>query len=113
MMIQIPINKTTQPKSGLSFLLSIFLARFTPAIIPITESPVKINKNCQLTSILSIEEPNPIKELKDIMNKDVATASFIEIPKSIINAGTIKNPPPAPTKPVTIPTKIPCEISKV
>ena len=40
--------------------------------------------------------------------KDVTTAVFIGSFSIFTSAGIIKKPPPAPIKPVTIPTKAPC-----
>ena len=37
------------------------------------------------------------RDLNEIINKDVPTATFIFNPYNKIKDGTIKNPPPAPT----------------
>ena len=55
--------------------------------------------------ITSFKKPN--KELKAIITNDLPTACFMGMFVKIINAGIIKNPPPAPRKPVTKPTKKP------
>ena len=46
-------------------------------------------------------------DLNEIINKDVPMATFIFNPYNKIKDGTIKNPPPAPTRPVRDPTPIP------
>ena len=51
--------------------------------------------------------PNPILELMKIINKDVPIACFMGNLAKNNSAGIIKNPPPAPKKPVTIQTKKP------
>ena len=112
-MTYIPITSTTQPKIGFSFFPSIFFESKTPTKIPEIDSDAKVNKNCQSTNTESSDDVKPIKEFKAIMNNDVATASFMLIFKSITNAGTIKNPPPAPINPVIIPTKSPWETNRV
>ena len=77
------------------------------------ESPVKLKRKGQSIWTLSNEEANPISEFTEIINKEVPTACFIETPTSITKAGTIRNPPPAPIKPVMIPTRSPCEARSV
>ena len=48
--------------------------------------------------------PKPMLELIKMINNDVPTACFMGKLAKKSNAGMIKNPPPAPKKPVTIPT---------
>lgn len=105
--IQIPITNTNQPNNGFSFFPSIFLDNATPIKIPTTDNTEKESKNNQLTVILSKENIKPKMELIAMMNKEVATASFIEIPSRSIKAGTMRKPPPAPINPVIIPTNSP------
>ena len=71
----------------------------------------KASKNFQSIVKCCKSPVNPIKELIEITINEVATASFIGNLAKNTKAGTIKNPPPAPTKPVTIPTTNPCKIS--
>lgn len=67
---------------------------------------VIISNKCQGMLDLSLNK-NPKSEFKVIIASEVAIAFSMGIFSKIVRAGTIKNPPPAPTKPVTPPTKIP------
>ena len=49
----------------------------------------------------------PSNDLKEIIISEVPIAFFISKPVNNTKAGTIKKPPPAPTKPVTAPTTKP------
>ena len=46
-----------------------------------------------------------------MMSRELPTAFFMDNPAKITKAGIIKNPPPAPRKPVTIPTIRPIKTS--
>lgn len=84
------------------------LLMYVPTRIPTIEIPMKMLKNPQ--SILMCKASpikNPISELMAIITKEVAEALFISNFATIINAGTIKKPPPAPTIPVNPPIKNP------
>ena len=48
-----------------------------------------------------------------MINRDVPIAIFISSPANKTKAGIIKNPPPAPTKPVIAPTTTPSNITKI
>lgn len=76
-------------------------------IMPMTDKPVKLNKNSQSISKLLISPRNPIKDLTAIIRSEVPIAFFIGIFANNTNAGMIKKPPPAPTNPVSKPTRIP------
>lgn len=80
-----------------------------PMKMPTTENPESINSNCQSMGklALNISPVNPIVELIKMISSEVATALFIGIFAKRTKAGTIRNPPPAPTKPVMVPTAIP------
>ena len=71
------------------------------------ENPVNNKRKGQ-----SIKPPvwiSPVKPISDfaaIINKEVPIASFISSPANNTSAGMIRNPPPAPTKPVNVPTAI-------
>ena len=72
------------------------------------ESDVKIARNFQSISMfIASPRKKPIKDLMAIIIKDVPTATFISTFAKMTNAGIIKNPPPAPIKPVMLPTKRP------
>ena len=81
-----------------------------PTKIPITE--IAVNRIRKSHSIFSKNksELNQISELNVIIIKEVATACLIVILANTTNAGTMINPPPAPTKPVKTPTPTPFEI---
>ncbi len=49
----------------------------------------------------------PTKELMAITIRDVPMAFLIGILKKTFKAGTIRKPPPAPTNPVKVPTRLP------
>ncbi len=55
--------------------------------------------------------PKPIEELMVMINNEVPTACFIGNLAKNKRAGIIRNPPPAPRNPVTIPTKKPIMLS--
>ena len=52
-------------------------------------------------------------DLRAIIIKEVPIAIFISNPANKTNAGIIKKPPPAPTKPVTTPTTRPSVKTKM
>tara|TARA_B100001989_G_C24116342_1_gene258775 strand:+ start:97 stop:465 length:369 start_codon:yes stop_codon:yes gene_type:complete len=70
--------------------------------MPKTENMVNNNNKGQLIELFS-SAVNPKIDLIDIINNEARTASFILKFVKYNNTGTIKNPPPAPTKPVIIP----------
>ena len=84
-----------------------------PTKIPTTERAV--NRIRKSHSILrkDTSELNPISELNVIIIKEVATACLIVNLANKTNAGTIINPPPAPTSPVKTPTPNPIKINKL
>ena len=47
----------------------------------------------------------PIKELHEIINREVPMAFLIGNLAKCTKAGIIKKPPPAPIKPISIPTQ--------
>lgn len=100
------------PKTGFSFLPSIFLDNSVPMRIPIIEIAEIVPKKFQLISTLFIDEKNPIKELNETITNEVPMATFIGVFNKLTNAGMIKNPPPAPSKPVMIPTAEPCPAAR-
>ena len=82
--------------------------------IPIKERPVIMSKNPQSICInMASPKKNPNNDLKAIITNEVPTATFISTLAKITRAGIIKNPPPAPTKPVIAPTTTPSNITKI
>ena len=58
--------------------------------------------------LFSVISPvKPINDWKETMKSDVPTAIFIGFFAKISKVGTIKKPPPAPTKPESKPIRIP------
>jgi hypothetical protein len=57
-----------------------------------------------------ISPRDPINDLSAIITSDVATACLIVSHSRSINAGTMRNQPPAPTRPVIVPTIHPSKI---
>ena len=100
------------PKIGLSFLPLIFFDNSVPVRIPIMEIAEIVPKKFQSISTLFIEEKNPNRELNETMTSEVPMATFIGVFNKLTNAGMIKNPPPAPSKPVMIPTAEPCPAAR-
>ena len=81
--------------------------------IPAIENAVNGSRKFQFTSVCV--RP-PIKEERQfivIINNDVPIAFFIGNLKNRTNAGMIRNPPPAPTSPVSVPTIIPVKTIEV
>ena len=74
---------------------------------PIIEIKVKIDKNSQLMEEMFSELTKPNKELIEMINNDVPTASFMGKPTNNTKVGINKKPPPAPNKPVIKPMPMP------
>ena len=98
---------TNQPNPFFSLAPSILLFKKLPNIIPpVAKTTILANKE-KSTEVWVRSPANPNRDLMVIINKEEAIAYFIgSLPKST-NAGIIKNPPPAPTIPVTSPSIIP------
>lgn len=90
----------------------IFFDNCVPMTIPIIAINVILIKKLQSISKWFTEEKNPIRELREMMTKEVPMATFIGIFKKLTNAGIIIKPPPAPTNPVKIPTTEPSPAAK-
>ena len=77
--------------------------------IPIIAREVKIIKSFQfINSVVTDKSPiKPMIEFTAIINKEVPTAIFMGNLHLKTKAGIIKNPPPAPTKPVNNPKNNP------
>ena len=97
------MSNTKTPKLFLSLLLLINLERKTPNKIPRIEIPVKIRRNTQSISKVWMSPIKPISEFIVTITSEVPTAFFMGILAQRTSAGTYRNPPPAPIKPVTVP----------
>lgn len=66
------------------------------------------NKKYQsISNVKKSPKKNPIKQFKQTITNEVPMASLIGNLAMSIKAGTIKNPPPAPIKPIKTPKKNP------
>lgn len=95
-----------QPNNIRNLSEEVFLAINLPAKTPAIAAVVVYPNNVQLIEILPKSDANPAIELIAMINNDVLIASFISNPSMNISAGIIRNPPPAPRKPVMVPTII-------
>ena len=99
------IVNTTHPKVTFKFSPRINFVRYEPANTPAIANPDKPSRNGKSISRTNDTFPTkPISELTVIMINEVPTAFFMGSPAVYIKAGTIRKPPPAPTKPVINPT---------
>ena len=87
--------------------------KYEPKIIPNIEINVMIIRKNQSIFICEMSEQKPNSALTVIITMDVATAFLILRFAKKTNAGTIINPPPAPIKPVRIPTPKPMNVNKL
>ena len=62
---------------------------------------------CPAPASTSVYFQNPAALLAAMMSRLVPTASRIDSPPRSTSAGTIRNPPPTPTRPVSTPTASP------
>ena len=81
--------------------------------MPTTEIDVKIIRKRQSIATCVTSARKPKSALNVIIISEVATAFLISRAAKSTNAGTIINPPPAPTKPVSRPTPNPITINKL
>ena len=72
--------------------------------MPVTDIAVKKMRIRQSKENCFKLNKKPNNELMAIIIKDVPTAVFMGSFKNSTRIGIIRNPPPAPNKPVTIPT---------
>ena len=96
-----------QPNAGFNFSPETLLLRPIPIKIPAMEKAVNGDKKFQLTVVL---ERLPAKEDRQfivMISKEVPMALRIGSFKNNTNAGMIRKPPPAPIKPVSVPTTNP------
>lgn len=77
--------------------------------IPSQMSAVIIAANRNLGSLwmagLEMSPSEPMSELIAMRTREVASADRTGYPSSRVSAGTIRNPPPAPTSPASVPMK--------
>lgn len=73
--------------------------------MPTADKAVKDNRKSQSISLFWISPEKPINELMVMTNNEVAIAFLMVKRASLISAGTIKKPPPAPINPIKTPTK--------
>ena len=78
-----------------------------PMNIPKEEIRMKINRKIQLNSIEYKSPVNPINDLREMINSELATAFFIGSFTSNTRIGTIIKPPPIPAIPEISPSKSP------
>ena len=81
--------------------------------MPTTEIDVKIIRKSQSIATCVTSARKPKSALNVIIIKEVATACLISRAAKSTNAGTMTNPPPAPTKPVRSPTPSPMAINEL
>ena len=110
-MMRIPMIKVNQPNAVRSLAADIILDNSIPTNIPVTANVVNgitniQSKECNKLTLLI----TPTMELIAIINNDVPTANFISRLRKMTNDGIIRNPPPAPTRPVNNPMKSPSMI---
>ena len=102
-----PMIRTKMPKLFFSFSASNFLATNPPMNIPAIAIEEIVPRNFQLMVKWPRSPANPTSEFKAMINSDVPTAFFISRPSNKTKVGIIRNPPPAPSKPVVRPMTIP------
>ena len=104
-----PITSTNQPKDFLSFSPDMNLERKDPRKMPKMDSDVNSIRKVQSMVVFEISPAKPISDLAAMTSSEVPTAIFMGSFASKTSAGMIRNPPPAPTTPVSIPTTPPFE----
>ena len=75
----------------------------------------RIARRCALVNLPAMDSParwpaSPANDCIEITTSDVPTATGIGRPPSRASAGTSRNPPPAPTSPLMMPTLAPCSM---
>ncbi len=103
-----PIHSTNQPNAGFSFWEDMREEIAIPMKIPVIENAENLKRKGQ--SIKAPEETspaNPTKALAAITIREVPTDIFMGIRAKKTRAGIIRNPPPIPTIPVSMPVKNP------
>ncbi len=109
MKIAIKTRKTAN--NLLSVLWGTNRTRYVPAKLPTTANAVKSAKNPHWSSTLPRYPTNPDAAFAVIIKRDDPSACFIGTLASKVSPGTIRNPPPTPTRPVRTPTATPSTAS--
>src|SRR5690625_1690868 len=104
---KIPISNTNQPKPVRNVLAGILAARRAPKSEPPIARAVKARVTGQLMLTAKTCPPRAAAFFITIVSSEVPMARCIDNPANTTRAGTIRNPPPAPTNPVTAPTPAP------
>ena len=107
-MMYTPITSTNQPKAGFSFSFGMRSLSKLPAMMPTMAMAEKIMRKFQSISSLPFRSPvKPMSDFAAMMMREVPTACFIGSFAKSTSAGIMRNPPPAPTSPVIVPTTAP------
>jgi hypothetical protein len=109
MSIIMPAASVKNAKPLASHGPEIFFWRKSPIMSPISEKPI-ISKRNHRSTASGIYPSAPIDVFIEMINIDVTSAFLLARPPKRISAGTMRNPPPAPTSPVRDQTPIPCSI---
>lgn len=112
--IQQPIANVNHPNTFFNLMPGILRESTLPKCTPTMAIDVMVSKNGQSIGRVSKSPKKPVSELSAIIKSEVPVAVFIGKPVSRTNAGMMRKPPPAPTKPVSSPIKVPSKtMSKV
>src|SRR5699024_2741872 len=102
-----PMINTNQPNPCCREVGEIRDTRRAPSKDPRIASAVKVSVTGQSILTARMWPPNAAPLFITMANSDVPMAKWMGNPPKSTNAGTMRKPPPAPTKPVTAPTKTP------
>ena len=107
------MSSTKIPKAGFKRSDGIEERIRSPRIIPrraeIATKPSSVQGTASPEEFML--EKKPHKEFNIITKREARVAEITESPPRNIKAGTIKNPPPAPTKPSTAPISKPAKMA--
>ena len=98
-------TNTANPVRSLS--ASMILASIVPPMVPTMLALVKTANSVQSNWTKLAKLAKPANDFMAITSSEVPIARFMGRPPIKASAGTTRNPPPAPTKPVTAPTTTP------
>lgn len=106
MIINTAIAIAKMPNQRESFSGEIFSWRRIPRMSPTRAVPIATaRKELSMTRFGLPRSPSePISDLLAMMMREVAAACAMVSHSRSMSAGTIRNPPPAPTSPVMVPT---------
>lgn len=108
--IQQPIANVNHPNAFFNLMPGILRESTLPKCTPTMAMAVIVSKNDQSIGRVSKSPKKPVSELSAIIKSEVPVAVFIGKPVSRTNAGMMRKPPPAPTKPVSSPIKVPSKM---